>query len=71
MKSRMRPGTKWAAYMNSAFDSSGFGHLKFLHVGEGCTYPVAPTRLPDTKEEINWMYTWQGWVDLETGEIGK
>ncbi len=62
-------GGTWAAYQNVCMDSSGFGHLQFLRVGEDCTYEVAPEQLPDTPKQINWRYQMIGFVDLDSGEI--
>lgn len=69
MQTKVRPRTRWAAYQNKAFDSSAFGAMKFLLVGEDCTFEIAPKRLPDTQEETNWPYCFYGWVDITSGEI--
>lgn len=55
-------GGLWAVYQNQALDSAGFGHLKFLRVGEGCTYLTAPSRFPDTEHQINWKYQHVGTI---------
>lgn len=62
-------GGTWAAYRNSELGHRDLGHLKFLRVGEGCTFTEAPEHLPDTPTEINWRYMHVGYVDLETGLI--
>jgi len=72
MRARQRERTRWAAYQNAAVDSSGFGHLAFLLVGEGCTFAEAPERLPDSPTLIGstgWKYVHIGFVDLDAGKI--
>lgn len=67
---RMRStGGTWAAYENQDLGHHDIGHMKFLKVGETCTFKTPPNFLPDTKEDINWRYCYIGMVDLETGEI--
>lgn len=63
-------GGSWAAYENKALDSSNCGHLQFLKVGEGCTFPTPPTMYPtDNKHGMGWRYHYVGMVDLTNGEI--
>jgi hypothetical protein len=64
-------GGRWAAYRNVEIGHRDLGHLKFLRVGEGCTFQDPPQRLPDTPREINWRYLFVGFVNLATGEIEK
>lgn len=61
-------GGKWAVYQNMALDSADLGGLRFLQVGEGCTFKKAPERYPDT-HGIGWRYLHCGFVDLNTGLI--
>ena len=63
-------GGSWYAYRNAAFDSSRFGHLKFLKCGEGCTFSEPPKRLPDTPTEINWPYLLVAGGPLDLGRKG-
>ncbi len=65
---RERGGT-WAAFQNQALDSADRGGLRFLHVGEGCTYQTAPGRYPDTQFGVGWRYLLVGTVNLETGDL--
>lgn len=60
LKSR---GGTWGVYENQAFDSASAGHIKFLRVGEGCTYAEPPPKLPDTDSAINWRYILVGIVE--------
>jgi hypothetical protein len=69
MRSRHSEGKKWAAYRNSDLSSPNAGHLTFLQVGEGCTYPTAPPKHPDTPSLIGWRYLLIGFVELESGDI--
>lgn len=62
-------GARWAAYQNHALDSREIGHLRFIAIGEDCTFKEPPSRHPDTNDVIGWKYVWVGWVDLETGLI--
>lgn len=71
MRSRLRPNTKWAAYQNKAFDSAGFGEIRYLHVGEGCTFKEPPPRFPDTTKTTGWRHIFIGWVNFDTGEINE
>lgn len=65
---RKRGGT-WAAYRNEDMGHPDLGHLKFLRVGEDCTFKEAPRQMPDTSADINWRYQLVGFVDISTGEI--
>jgi hypothetical protein len=70
MRARAREGCTWEAYENKDLSSRNCGHLKFLHVGESCTFTSAPKTLPDGPDgAINWRYQHVGTVNLETGEI--
>lgn len=69
MKERVREGTRWAAYQNVALDSITLGELRFLHIGEGCTFTKPPPRYPDTQHGTGWRHCFIGWVDLDTGKI--
>lgn len=60
--------TRWAAYQNAAFDSTMFGHVRFLAIGPNNTLTTAPPRFPDTMEP-GWKYLFKGWVDLEKGVV--
>lgn len=62
-------GGQWAAYQNMALDSASLGGIRFLKIGEGCTYTTAPDRYPDTKFGVGWRYLLVGMVNLETGQI--
>lgn len=65
-----REGSYWGAYENCALDSANAGHMQFLHIGEGCTYPTAPEQYPaDTVHGMGWRYRLVGVVDLESGEV--
>lgn len=68
MRERHRPGTRWAAYENQAFDSSNAGHLQFLLVGSGCTYAEPPAKHPTNG--MGWRYILVGTVNLGDGSIG-
>ena len=67
---RERGGT-WAAYQNHDIGSAGLGDLRFLQVGEGCTFKEAPNKYPDTQFGIGWRFLHVGFVNLETGEINE
>lgn len=65
-------GGAWAAYQNVDMSSAGLGHLKFLKVGDECTFKLPPEVLPDGPDgSINWRYYYVGILDLETGAISK
>lgn len=64
-----RIGGTWAAYENQDLGHHDIGHMKFLKVGETCTFQTPPNPLPDTERDINWRYQYIGMVNLETGEI--
>ena len=51
-------GSQVAVYRNEAFDSTRFGHRKFVSFGDAESYFLdePPTRLPDTLNELNWAY---------------
>lgn len=67
---RMRStGGTWAAYENQDLGHHDIGHMKFLKVGETCTFKTPPNPLPDTDRDINWRYCYIGMVNLEMGEI--
>lgn len=66
---KLYPSARWAAYQNHDIGHPELGHLKFLAVGPENTYQVAPARLPDTPDAINWRYVHVGFVNLETGDI--
>lgn len=71
MNARCRPGTRWAAYENQAFDSSNAGHLQFLLVGSGCTYTEPPAKYPiDNANGAGWRYLLVGIVNIDYGNIG-
>jgi len=61
--------TRWAAYQNLALDSASAGHIQFLAIGPENTFKEPPKHLPDTTHGLGWKYLFQGWIDLETGEI--
>lgn len=66
------PHTRWAAYRNADLGHPDLGHLRFLATGPGCTFKDAPACYPDTPQHgIGWRYTFEGYLDLETGEIAK
>jgi len=69
MRERNRPGTQWAAFQNHAMDSADLGGLRFLQVGEGCTFVTPPERYPDTQFGTGWRHLHCGFVNLETGTI--
>jgi hypothetical protein len=69
MRDRQRAGTAWHAYQNHALDSAGLGELRFLQVGDGCTYREAPVRYTDTSHGTGWRHVHVGVVNLETGAI--
>lgn len=58
--------TQWAAYRNVAMDSATFGHLQYLAVGPQNTHKEKPRELP---VPCGWKYRFEGWVDMETGEV--
>jgi hypothetical protein len=62
-------GGTWAAYENVELGHPELGHMKFLKVGETCTFKTPPNPLPGTTREINWRYHYIGMVNLETGEV--
>lgn len=62
-------GGEWAAYRNEDLGSLNVGHLKFLKIGEGCTYKEAPIRYPDESVSQGHNYRYAGVVNLETGEV--
>jgi len=64
-------GGRWAAYRNVELGHPDLGHLKFLQVGPENTFKEPPSRLPDTRTEINWRYLFCGFVNLKTGKIEK
>lgn len=66
MRSR---GGRWAAYQNVALDSANLGHCQFLQFGLGRTFIEPPKTMPDTAWGAGWKYTYQGEVNLETGEV--
>jgi len=65
---RERKGT-WAAYQCHALDSTNIGTMRFLKVGQGCTYETAPATLPDSHLGTGWSFTLVGFVDLDSGKI--
>jgi hypothetical protein len=69
LRERLKDGQRWAAYQNHAMDSASLGHLQFLKVGPGCTFEIAPERMPDSQYIIGWKYLHVGFVNLETGQI--
>lgn len=67
-----RSGGEWYAYQNQDLGHPQLGHLRFLKVGENCTYKVPPKRYPDIQGAngcIGWRYGLVGKVDLGTGKI--
>lgn len=64
-----KSGGTWAVYQLAELGHPEMGHMKFLSVGENCTYQTPPDVLPDTQTEINWRYVHVGWVDLKTGLV--
>ena len=62
-------GGKWAAYQSMDMSSATLGDLRFLQVGAGRTFEVAPDRYPDTQFGIGWRFLFVGFVNLESGEI--
>lgn len=71
LKQMKERGGEWFAYQNHDLGHRDCGHLKFLKCGKGCTYEVAPSRMPDTDTSINWRYVLVGKVDLEKGEVNE
>jgi hypothetical protein len=69
MRERNRLGAQWAAFQNHALDSANLGGLRFLQIGDGCTFATPPERYPDTKFGTGWRHLLVGFVNLETGEI--
>lgn len=69
MRARLRPNTRWAAYQNVALDSATLGEIRYLHVGEGCTFKEPPPRYPDTEKSTGWRHVFYGWVNFDTGVI--
>ena len=65
---RERGGT-WAAYQSHDMSSHTLGDLRFLKVGEGCTFKHAPNRYPDTQHGLGWRFLFCGLVNLELGVI--
>jgi|SRR5579871_1356047 len=69
MREGHRPGTHWAAFQAHALDSADLHALRFLLVGQGCTFATPPERYPDTQFGSGWKYILIGKVNLETGQI--
>ena len=69
MRERNRLGTDWAAFQNHALDSADLGGLRFLQIGEGCTFATPPERYPNTQFGTGWRHLLVGFVNLETGTI--
>lgn len=69
LRTRLKPGQRWAAYQNHAMDSAGLGHLQFLCVGDDCTFSSAPERMPDSQHGLGWRYLHVGFVNMKTGQI--
>jgi hypothetical protein len=69
MRERNRRGTDWAAIQNHALDSADIGGLRFLQIGEGCTFATPPERYPNTQFGTGWRHLLVGFVNLETGKI--
>lgn len=55
-------GFQIGVYQNHDMSSRLIGHLKFLKLGEGCTYQIPPKRMPDTAKDINWQYVFVGYL---------
>ena len=65
-----RVGGIWYVYQNHDLGSHDVGALKFLKVGEDCTFKSPPDRYPDFEGAINWRYmNTDCVVDLATGQI--
>ena len=69
LKQMQTRGGEWAAYQNHELGNRDLGDLRFLQVGESCTFKTPPAKYPDTQYGIGWRYLFVGMVDLKTGEI--
>jgi len=65
-----KQGGEWAAYQNMAFDSAGFGDVRFLQYGKDCTYEEPPPQYPDTEQTgPGWRFRLVGLVDPIEGKL--
>ena len=62
-------GGTWAAYQNHDIGNRNLGHLKFLKVGEECTYKQPPPHFPADTISQGHVYVYVGMVNVETGQI--
>jgi len=69
LKQMKERGGSWAAYQNHDLGSRNIGHLKFLKVGEECTYKTPPSYYPANTICEGHNYLFVGMVDLQTGNI--
>lgn len=71
IKERHRGGTRWAAYQNHELGSQRCGHLKFLHIGSGCTFAEPPPHYPAPTVSEGHVYLFVGYLEEDTGEVNE
>ncbi len=63
--------TRWATYVNQDLGHRDCGRQVYVAIGPQNTWKKPENTAPDGPWGLGWRYYFEGWLNLETGEVQK